>query len=151
MYFLNPVNKSYCLQQLCESNYGNLMRLVPGLIDLRGTIYTSVAGKPDLCISIIDRSPYTRTIELNHCFEKNLQEFLAPAVRIRVYLDVKSVEVLCDQHRLHIERVSRKSSMLKEIMEYKWTLNCFLEKWLTHCLKLGYQFNRLEGLEAATL
>ena len=35
MSFVNPVNKSYCLEQICESNYQKLRKLIPELLTLK--------------------------------------------------------------------------------------------------------------------
>ena len=35
MSFINPVNKSYCLEQICESNYQKLLMLIPDLLNLK--------------------------------------------------------------------------------------------------------------------
>lgn len=151
MHLLDPLNKSYCLYRICESNYFKLLKLVPDLLNIRGQATASIAGKPPLYIKIIERTPYTLTFELSHFFDYQTGALFEPAVRIRAYLDAKSVEVLRDRHRPHIEKAFRTPAAHREIMQYKWTLNYFLEKWLSHCLQLGYRFDRKQSMEAALL
>ena len=140
MSLLNPVNKSFCLHTLCESNYYKLLRLIPDLPRIGESAMASPAGKPTLHFRLIERTPYTLTLELTHCFGDRMDAFLEPAVRIRAYLDAESAEVLADHNRPHIAHAFRQTERCNEIMDYKWTLNYFLEKWLNHCLQLGYCF-----------
>ena len=37
MSFVNPVNKSICLEQVCESNYQKLFKLIPDLMAFKET------------------------------------------------------------------------------------------------------------------
>jgi uncharacterized protein YqiB (DUF1249 family) len=78
------------------------------------------------------------TVELSHCFNKNLEEFLEPAVKIRLYLDAQLAEVLSDHTRASVAQVYKNPGLSREIMNYKWRLNYFLQKWLDHCLKKDY-------------
>lgn len=95
-----------------------------------------------LYLEIIERTPYTMTVELSHCFiNKNRDEFLAPAVKIRVYLDAQLAEVLSDHARAGVAQVFKDPGLSREIMNYKWRLNYFLQKWLDHCLKNDYLFS----------
>jgi uncharacterized protein len=140
MSLLNPVNKSFCLHTLCESNYYKLLRLIPDLPQIGESAMASPAGKPTLHFRLIEKTPYTLTLELTHCFEEQMDAFVEPAVRIRAYLDAETAEVLADHNRPHIAHAFRQTERCDKIMDYKWTLNYFLEKWLNHCLQLGYCF-----------
>ncbi len=151
MHQFSPLNKSHGLQLICDANYDRLLRLAPDLLKMQGQKTASVGGKPSLYISIIDRTRYTLTIELSHFFEHSMGAFSEPALKIRAYLDIKSVEVLCDHYRPQVEHAFRRPGMHREIMEYKWNLNYFLEKWLTHCIHLGYEFEQKESLKALTV
>lgn len=94
-----------------------------------------------LHLEIIERTPYTLTLELSHCFNSNKDEYLAPAVKIRVYLDAQLAEVLSDHAREGVTKVFKDPGLSLEIMNYKWRLNYFLQKWLDHCLKKDYLFS----------
>lgn len=151
MHQFSPLNKSYGLHLICEANYYRLLRLAPGLLTMQGQETAFVGGKPSLYISMIDRARYTLTIELSHFFKHSMGASCEPALKIRAYLDIKSAEVLCDHYRPRVERAFRQSGMHSEIMEYKWNLNYFLEKWLTHCIHLGYEFEQKESLKALVI
>lgn len=141
MGFLNPVNKSLCLEQLCESNFQRLFQLIPDLMAYEGDAIGTASSNASLYLKIIEQTPYTMTIELSHSFHKNLEQFLAPAVVIRLYMDLKLAEVLSDHARASVRLVFKDMGLCREIMNYKWRLNYFLHKWLDHCLKKGYLFN----------
>jgi uncharacterized protein YqiB (DUF1249 family) len=145
---LRPVNTSLCLEKICESNYQKLFRLIPNLCMLDNTAIGLTDNKPALHLDILERNPYTLTIELSHCFKQQLSELIAPAVRIRVYLDAQLAEVIRDHDRPTVERLYRNPGRALEIQEYKWQLNYFLQKWLDHCLKTEYRFSSKSELTA---
>ena len=90
------------------------------------------------------------TVELSHCFIKNPDEFLEPAVKIRLYLDAMLAEVLSDHVRASVAQVFKNPGLSREIMNYKWRLNYFLQKWLDHCLKKDYRFSTMVNYAALT-
>lgn len=137
---LRPVNTSLCLEKICESNYQKLFRLIPNLRSLKKIAIGKTHDKPALHLEILERNPYTLTIALSHCFKQQLSELLAPAVKIRIYLDAQLAEVIRDNDRPAVNRVYQNPGLALEIQEYKWRLNYFLQKWLDHCLKTEYQF-----------
>ena len=145
---IRPVNKSLCLEQLCDSNYRKLLRLIPGLLQIQQDAVAYAASKPELHLQIIDKAPYTITVELSHRFNRRLSDFLEPAVKLRIYLDARLVEVLSDHARVNVHRAIDNPGRLIEVMDYKWTLNYFLDKWLDHCLKANYEFSSEQQLVA---
>ena len=72
MSFVNPVNKSFCLELICESNYQKLLRLIPDLLTLKETAIGLAPNNTTLHITVIESTPYTMTVELSHCFNKNV-------------------------------------------------------------------------------
>jgi len=138
---VKPVNTSLCLEKICESNYQKLFRLIPNLRQLGRYAVGRTSNKPALHVEIVERNPYTLTIELSHCFKMPLEELLAPAVRIRVYLDAQLAEVIRDHDRPAVDRVYPNPGKSLEIQDYKWRLNYFLQKWLDHCLQTDYYFD----------
>jgi uncharacterized protein YqiB (DUF1249 family) len=138
---LRPVNTSLCLEKICESNYQKLFRLIPNLKLLgQSAVGHTPNQRPALQLDVLERNPYTLTIELNHCFTQPFSEMMAPAVKIRVYLDAQLAEVIRDNDRPAVDRVYQNPGRTLEIQEYKWRLNYFLQKWLDHCLIAEYQF-----------
>lgn len=141
MALIEPVNKSYCLEQVCASNYQKIFRLIPELLIYKHTAIGCSANNSKLHIEVIERSPYTVTVQLSHSFQRNLDEFLEPAVKIRLYLDAKLAEVVSDHVRAPVPIVFKNLGLSFEIMNYKWRLNYFLQKWLDHCLNNNYHFS----------
>lgn len=132
-----PLNKSFCLQNICETNYHKIFSLIPNLRDINESALGFSDGKPALHVQIMEQSPYTKTIQLSHLFENDV---FAPAVKIRMYFDVCTAEVLRDYKRIEVIKAIGDISLSKDIMDYKWRLNYFLDKWLDHCLKTDYNF-----------
>ena len=137
---VNPVNKSFCLEKICESNYQKLLRLIPNLYNIHSRAIGQHPNKPTLHLKIIERTAYTLTLQLTHCFPDTPAELFEPAVKIRLYDDAKLAEVLRDHCRTDVFKVVTDNSQSKKIMDYKWSLNYFLGKWLDYCLQTDYQF-----------
>ncbi|MCK5872789.1 MAG: DUF1249 domain-containing protein [Methylococcales bacterium] len=148
---LHPVNKPHCLHKLCESNYHRLLRLVPSLHQLERSATAKVAGKPTLYLSLLEKAPFTLTLELSHCFDEGMKAYFEPAVKVRVYLDAQAVEVVHDNSRPAINHAFRHYPGIQKTLDYKWALNYFLEKWLHHCLGHGYHFNSIPTQQADCL
>ena len=142
MSLLHPVNTSLCLEQLCESNYQKLFCLIPDLCSFQNQATGKTSNKPTIYLKIIERSKHTLTVELSHQFNRNLENLMAPAVKIRIYLDANLAEVLKHHARTDVSRVYKDPGQTVEIMDYKWRLNYFLQKWLDHCLKTNYEFSK---------
>ncbi len=150
MSLVHPVNTSLCLEKLCESNYHKLFQLIPNLRHFASRAVGHTPDKPQLYLQVLERNPYTLTIELSHCFDdRQPTELLAPAVNIRIYLDAQLAEVIRDNDRPSVDRVYNNPGRAVEIQDYKWRLNYFLQKWLDHCLKTNYQFQSADARSAA--
>jgi uncharacterized protein YqiB (DUF1249 family) len=147
MSVLQPVEKSYWLAKVCEANYRRLLGLIPDLKALPETAVASVDGKPALHLAMIERSPYTLTLELTHCFTWEFEAMREPAVKIRVYLDARAAEVISDRERLSVHEALGRGRDAQSVMDYKWSLNYFFSQWLEHCLAANYRFG-LAGAEA---
>jgi uncharacterized protein len=141
MSLLNPVNKSFCLEQVCAANYQKLLRLIPNVLSYHNIATGLADNGSSLRLQVLERSPYTLTIMLSHSFQRNLEELLEPAVTIRLYLDLQLAEVISDHARAAVAKVYKNPGLILEIMNYKWRLNYFLQKWLEHCLNKNYRFS----------
>jgi uncharacterized protein YqiB (DUF1249 family) len=126
---------------MCASNYQKLFKLIPELLALKEVAVGVALNNTPLHITVIENTPYTMMIELNHCFSHNKDEYFEPSMKIRLYLDAQLAEVMSDQARSPIALAFKDKSLSIDIMNYKWRLNYFLQKWLDHCLKKGYQFS----------
>jgi uncharacterized protein len=143
---INPVNKSICLEQVCTSNYQKLLRLIPELSALETATIGYSSCKPALYLEILDKSPYTITLRLSHYFANKTNGLFEPDVKIRVYLDAQLVEVLRDHARSNVSSVIKNPGQSEDILNYKWSLNYFLSKWLDHCIQTEYLFESAELL-----
>ena len=68
MSFINPLNESFCLEKICESNYEKLLKLAPELILYKNRPAGYSEHNAGIQITLLSVSPYTLTLELNHCF-----------------------------------------------------------------------------------
>jgi len=123
---VRPINKSFCLQMLCEENYSKLFRLIPKMTqgDFDSTMVRS---------NVLATGPFTYTVYLHH--NNKGENSPKPRFKCRIYLDTKSVEVI------HIDEPSypeqQRISSPREILNNKWASNYFFEKWLTFLLTLS--------------
>lgn len=136
----HPLDKSFWLHQVCESNYRKLIDLVPGLAGIETSATALAHDKPALHLHVLERSRYTLTLELTHAFAPELGTALEPKVRIRVCLDAKTAEVLCDANHPTVRDALEAAPHPRRVLDYKWGLNYFLARWLDHCLTSEYRF-----------
>lgn len=127
MAYVNPVNQSYCLQMLCESNFERLQQLLPPLDQPFSQTTVDRHGQVGMAVRELARTPYTLTLQLNPT--NDVGETVDPEFRVQVYLDARSVEVLDAGDPLNQKR-SIPDECPYERMQQKWALNYFLEKWL---------------------
>ncbi|BCX81277.1 conserved hypothetical protein [Methylomarinovum caldicuralii] len=144
---LKPIHPLRTLQDLCESNYRKLRRLIPGLRQLESGAVALQNGQPALHVRLLEKAPFTLTLELSYCFDHGPQPLFEPALRLRVYLDAGMVEVLEDAERPPL-RI--RGPVDRQVLEHKWQMNYFLDKWLDHCLQRGYRFSADDRPKAAT-
>lgn len=135
-----PVETSFWLQKVCEANYRKLTDLIPDLARLDSAATARAQDKPALHLRLLERSPYTLTLELTHAFAPDCGEVREPAVRIRVCLDAKTAEALCDHCRPTVLDALHGAASARDVLDYKWDLNYFLARWLDHCLSNDYRF-----------
>lgn len=131
----SPVNKSYWLQRVCEGNYDLLRRLIPDLDRLPAGNARVGGEELALFVHLRERTPYTVTLELSHRFGALAEESLAePALRVRMFLDARIAEVLGDHDRPPPAQLFHGHTAPRALLDYKWQLNYFLQRWLEHCL-----------------
>lgn len=135
-----PRNKSYWLAQLCESNFRQLCQLVPDLTSLPNDAMAAAHGKPPLHLKVVDRSAYTLTLELSHCFGLDVERLFEPGLRVRVYLDGQCAEALPTSPQGPRRHPGRMPRALAEVLDDKWASNYFLQRWLEHCIRSRYRF-----------
>ncbi|BBL76206.1 DUF1249 domain-containing protein [Methylomagnum ishizawai] len=136
----HPLDKAFWLHRVCESNYQKLSDLIPGLAGIEASATALAGGKPALHLHVLERSRYTLLLELTHAFAPGQGMALEPKVRIRVCLDAKTAEALCDTHHPSVWEALEAAPSPRRVLDYKWGLNYFLARWLDHCLSSDYRF-----------
>ncbi|ORU91529.1 MAG: hypothetical protein A6F70_00155 [Cycloclasticus sp. symbiont of Bathymodiolus heckerae] len=119
---VRPINKSFCLQTLCEDNYTKFLRLIPNIKQAHSH---NMAVKVD----ILETGPFTHTVLLHSI------DTPKPIFKCRVYLDTLSIEVIsADEHTATTPRLNPSP---RDILNSKWNINYFFEKWLIFQLHLS--------------
>ncbi len=115
---VRPLNKSFCLQTLCEENYLKLKQLVPCFEqhNNNGIVKTTVLA----------RAPFTYTLSL--AFGDLEKANQVSNIECRVYLDTQSVDVISVAGVPALTH--QQKSAPKSVLSYKWKINYFFEKWL---------------------
>lgn len=129
------------LIEMYEGNYVRLMRLVPELERMQGTVVSRVAGALDLYLTVDERFRYTTTIILSYRFDDEDEGVVSePNARLRVYHDARAVEVVGHRRRIpEARRRGWRGARMPEVYR-KWELNRFLHKWLAFCGRQGHLF-----------
>ena len=128
------------LIEVYEKNFTRLEALAPELELMRGHVVSSVSGALDLYLSVHDRTKYTTTLGLTYRFADRCSVVLEPHARIRVYHDVRAVEVLSHTRRRRSQQVRTWRPGRRPELDRKWEMNRFLQKWLGFCHRQGHLF-----------
>ena len=125
---------------LYEANYVRLARLAPELDRFDEPVVSRVGGALDLYLNVLERHAYTSTLELTYLFETPSGPVREPNARVRVYHDVRAVELLSHCRRRRARRhLPRRRGRMPEV-DRKWEMNRFLLKWLKFCTHQGHLF-----------
>ena len=138
----DPKAKSFAsLMELYELNYMWLRRLIPNCKELDGHVASHIKGALDLHMEVLERCKYTTTLSLTYRFDDIGGYIADPDVRIRIYHDARTAEVMaCSQHRLEVSK-GPKATAKPDSLEWKWNANRFLLKWLRFCVSQGHTFD----------
>ena len=136
----SPFEKSLWLHRICEANYRRLLILVRDFDGLESTVMARARdpSKPPLRLRVLERSVFTLEIELSHEFGRVADALGEPGARVRVCLDAKTVEMLSDQDRPAPSKILGQDAPLVRVLDYKWSLNYFLMRWLDHFVAEEY-------------
>jgi len=137
----------YGLMDLYEKNYVLLSRLIPDLNKIPAKTDSSVVGSPRLYLNIEERCKYTTMLSITYYFEGPEGKKIAdPDLHIRIYHDARQAEaVSCMKKGLlpgKMERIPINTSWNtgQSMIDCKWEINLFLEKWLKYSLVQGHRF-----------
>ena len=132
------------MHQVCEINYGRLLRLLPDC-DTEDLQYQFKVNASLLyTIKIIECSRYTSTLEMS---QKNQMgyEFLRPVVQVRLYHDAKMAEVISAQNIGSLKPSYQYPNTKMYQKNEKEMVNLFLAEWLQFCLKYSAQLHSSEA------
>lgn len=134
----------------CDLNYERLMRLFPTVrqdelrcISLLGTSEEHDQGTL-VELRVVERSRYTTLIQLVQ--RPQLSWGRSPNMRIRMYHDAKSAEVVEYQHQNRFHGSYEMPNRRMRQRDEKAQLNQFLGEYLRYCLAVGGAIDALPDL-----
>ena len=139
------------LIDLYEGNYLRLIRLLPDLDDLEGTVVSRVAGALNLYVTIEERFKYTTTILLTYRFAVDSGVALEPNARVCVYHDVRAADLVSHCRRKQTRKVHSWIRGRMPELDHRWETNRFLYKWLRFCSNQGHIFLNCTSFPAENL
>lgn len=137
----------------CEANYARLARLLP---DCELHSRTFGLGNAEMSIEVVERCPYTTTLEICQRPQTASPQLLAATalfskiaarLTVRVYHDARLAEVIAFASR---RRVLPRYEYPNEAMhqpDEKSQWNRFLGEWLSHCLRHGFDLRESQTAE----
>ena len=137
---------------LYESNYIRLGWLAGTLKALRGRRTSTVRGDCDLVLTVLERSPYTSTVNLTYLIADGDGLRSYPDLRVRIYHDAHLVEAQqwysghtcptrqCAEAHPHPLLRTLRSHAEREL-DQRWARNMMLNKWLEYCVERGHRFS----------
>lgn len=127
------------LMEMYEQNY-LLLRVLCGCVPECPAKSLSVIEGPgkDLHVTVIDATPYTRTLKLTYDFGRGEYK---PDLIVRMYMDAQQAEVLSRRCRFTgaMQRVGNEVD--DSALYCRWKLNRFLFKWLHYLRRQGHGFD----------
>jgi uncharacterized protein len=135
------------LMVLYESNYVRLNWLTTGVAGLQGAHRSVVTGDCDLLLTVIERTPYTSTVNLSYSIAEDLQ---IPDLRVRVYHDAHLAEAQewAGTHSQPVLKALR--TQAERELDQRWARNVMLNKWLEYCVERGHRFSSATRIVAGT-
>ncbi len=135
------------LMAIYEQNYGYLAELLGDLARLPRQALSRLPGHLPLRLTVLERFPYTTTVSLTYLFRDSGVPQTDPDILVRLYHDAGVAEALGFG-----ESLPECSWVTQQVdgwvLERKWQLNRFLEKWLEYCLVCGHRFAGAHGARA---
>jgi uncharacterized protein YqiB (DUF1249 family) len=132
------------MHQVCEVNYGRLLKLLPDC-DTEDLQYQFKVNASLLyTIKIIECSRYTSTLEMSQKNQIGF-EFLRPVVQVRLYHDAKMAEVISAQNIGSLKPSYQYPNIKMYQKNEKEMVNLFLAEWLQFCLTQSSQLYSSEA------
>lgn len=130
------------LVELCEENYCQLLRLLPGLRNMRGSYHSLLDGHAQLHLTVLEHARYTSLVHLTYQFDAGAGRKREPDALLRVYHDAKEVEVVELRESILPVEARYEAPGLRN----KWQVNLFVSKWLAFCVLQGHRFEPAGGI-----
>ena len=128
------------LMSLYESNYIRFGWLAGDVASLDGSYRSVVAGDCDLLLTVVERSPYTTTLNLTYLLPDASTPRHYPDMGVRLYHDARLAEA--QEWTPHTTPGTRslRGRMERELHQ-RWVRNVMLNKWLEYCVERGHRFS----------
>ncbi len=130
------------LMELYENNYILLRRLLPQLCQYpdKAHYVSRVTVCLDLHFWVLERSRHTTTIRLSYLFNSQCEntphrQLLEPDLSVRIYHDAQTAETLSA-----IVNGKPRARRNASTLQWRWSLNSFLYRWLRYYLHQGHEF-----------
>jgi uncharacterized protein YqiB (DUF1249 family) len=128
------------LMSLYESNYIRFGWLAGNVARMQGEYRSRVAGDCDLLLSVMERSPYTTTVNLTYLIPDQEATRRFPDMGVRIYHDARLVEAQeWAQAHEHAALRALRNTVACEL-DQRWARNIMLNKWLEYCVERGHRF-----------
>lgn len=125
-----------------EQNYNYICELLDNLDELPEEMVSRIPAHLPLRLTVLERFRYTTTLSLTYLFRETGATQTDPDLIVRVYHDAGVAEVLGFGASVAGYCAPRVAQPVDGwVLERKWQLNRFLEKWLEYCLACGHRFH----------
>lgn len=126
------------LMELYECNYIEFRRLCPQPPRrLPQESVSRLAGGDPLTLRVLERQPYTTTLNLSQRISENGR---TPSLPLRIYHDARQAEVLMAGVHPAGLAIDRVFPPVRRGLDLCWQANLFLNEWLRYCLRQGHRF-----------
>lgn len=131
------------LMAIYEQNYRLISELLgKSEVDSDESV-SRCSGHLPLRLRVLERFRYTTTYSLTYLFRESAVPTTDPDLVVRVYRDAAMAEVLGFGSEKEVLNTPGLPGPEIDgwVLERKWQLNRFLEKWLEYCLNCGHCFS----------
>ncbi len=135
----------YDMMQLYEDNYRYLLRILPEVKRISGTVVSEFNGRPVLFVDMLEQCPYTSIMAVTHYLSSGGGIASDMELKLRVSHDARVAEVIGYQGHVRILPVYRYPNRRMYQRHEKKQVNLFLREWLLYCLRYGFQFEPLSS------
>ncbi len=128
----------------CDTNYQRLMQLFPRMRDDDEKRIGLLPGDQGIkvVLAVLERGPYTTLLHLAQHPRQNWGS--SPNMRIRLYHDAKSAEVVEYQHENRFHGAYEYPNKRMRQRDEKVQLNKFLGEYLSLCLAIGMTIDEID-------